>query len=57
MSPRRHIDRLLAEVHKLNVHGHLLFKGDAILKCADVELAIYELQKELEERENYDKDD
>ena len=54
MSPKRHISRLLAEVHKLNVHGHLLFKGDAILKCADVELAIYELQKELEEREDYE---
>ena len=54
MSPIRHIERLLADVHKLNLHGQFLFKCDAILKCADVELAIYELQKELEEREGYE---
>jgi len=56
MSPKRHIDRLLAEVHKLNEHGHLHIE-DALLLCGNIEVAIYELQKVLEKGEDYGKHD
>lgn len=55
MTPKRHIGRLLKECHKLNEHRHLEIE-DALLRCGDVELAIYELQKTLEKGENYEMD-
>ena len=53
MSPERHIERMLNEIHELNEHRHLDIE-DARLKAANVELAIHELRKVLEKGENYE---
>lgn len=54
MTPKRHIDKLLDELNKLNEHRHL-DEGDALLRCGEVELAVYELQKVLEKGKNYER--
>ena len=54
MSPERHIERMLNEIRKLNEHRHLNI-SDARLQAANVELAIHELRKVLEEGKDYER--
>ena len=54
MSPERHIARIEKELHKISEHRHLYDDKDALTKFADMQLALYELQKVLEKGKDYE---